>query len=75
MAENENGLSDPLITNIPIKVKWPFKPPGAPGIPQCVEYTSNSITLKWTRPLNDDVNPIRGYIVEKKEKETNRWIP
>ncbi|CAF4327933.1 unnamed protein product, partial [Rotaria magnacalcarata] len=29
----------------------------------------------WTRPQNDGGNPVKGFIVEKKEKGTDRWIP
>ncbi|CAF1005403.1 unnamed protein product [Adineta steineri] len=74
-AENENGLSEPLIIDAAIKAKWPFKPPEAPGKPECIAHTSDSITLQWTKPENDGGNPVRGYMIEKKEKGTNRWIP
>ncbi len=74
-AENDNGVSEPLIIDGPVKAKWPFKPPEAPGTPECVGHTSDSITLQWTRPQNDGGNPVRGYVIEKKEKGTDRWIP
>ncbi|CAF4848823.1 unnamed protein product, partial [Rotaria magnacalcarata] len=74
-AENENGFSEPLIIDAPVKAKWPFKPPDAPGTPECIGHTSDSITLQWTRPQNDGGNPVKGFIVEKKEKGTDRWIP
>lgn len=75
IAENDNGLSEPLVIDSPIKAKWPFKPPDAPGTPECVGHTSDSVKLQWTRPENDGGNPVRGYLVEKKEKGTDRWIP
>ena len=34
-----------------------------------------SITLTWTRPKVDGGNPISGYVIEKKEKGTDKWIP
>ncbi|CAF4189098.1 unnamed protein product [Rotaria sp. Silwood2] len=74
-AENDNGLSEPLVIDTPVKAKWPFKTPEAPGTPECIGHTSDSITLQWTRPQNDGGNPIRGYAIEKKEKGTDRWIP
>ncbi|CAF3924773.1 unnamed protein product, partial [Adineta steineri] len=40
-----------------------------------IEHTSESITLQWARPQIDGGNPVRGYLIEKKEKETDRWIP
>ena len=75
MAVNDNGTSEPLLTDVPVKAKWPFKRPDAPGTPVCIDHTSDSITLQWTRPQNDGGNPIRGYVIEKKEKDTDRWIP
>ncbi|CAF1068172.1 unnamed protein product, partial [Rotaria sordida] len=74
-AENENGLSEPLVIDTPVKAKWPFKTPDSPGTPVCTGHTSDSITLQWTRPQNDGGNPVRGYVIEKKEKGTDRWIP
>ena len=74
-AENDNGLSEPLTVDAPIKAKWPFKPPDAPSTPECIAHTSDSITLQWARPQNDGGNPVRGYLVEKREKGTDRWIP
>ena len=74
-AENENGLSEALLTDTAVKAKWPFKRPDAPGTPVCVEHTTDSITLQWTRPQNDGGNSIRGYVIEKKEKGTDRWLP
>ncbi|CAF1142161.1 unnamed protein product [Rotaria sordida] len=74
-AENDNGISEPLVIDAPIKAKWPFKPPEAPGTPECIGHTTDSITLQWTRPQNDGGNPIRGYLVEKREKGTDRWVP
>ncbi|CAF1001308.1 unnamed protein product [Adineta steineri] len=38
------------------------------------EHTSELITLQWTRPQSDGKNPVRGYLVEKKEKETDQCI-
>lgn len=47
--------------------------PGAPGTPKCLEYTEDSITLTWTPPKNDGGNPIKGYVVEKREKGKKDW--
>jgi predicted phage tail protein len=74
-AVNDNGTSDPLLVDTAVTAKWPFKRPDAPGTPVCVEHTCDSITLQWARPQNDGGNPIRGYVIEKKEKGTDRWIP
>jgi len=74
VAVNENGESDPLLTSGPIKAKHPFDPPGKPGDPECVGTTEDSITLSWDPPTRDGGKPIKGYILEKKEKDGKRWV-
>ncbi|CAF0742092.1 unnamed protein product [Adineta steineri] len=73
-AENDNGLSEPLVVSTPLKAKWSFKSPDAPDTSEYIEHTSESITLQWTRPLIDGVNRVRGCLLEKKEKGSDRWI-
>jgi predicted RNA-binding protein with TRAM domain len=72
-AVNENGESDPLVTQGPVKAKHPFDPPGKPGDPECTGTTEDSITLAWDPPTRDGGKPIKGYILEKKEKDGKRW--
>jgi len=47
--------------------------PGKPGEPECEGTTEDSITLAWEPPLKDGGKPIKGYIVEKREKGSKRW--
>lgn len=47
--------------------------PGKPGVPECVGTTEDSVTLKWDKPFKDGGNPIKGYVVEKREKGGKRW--
>ena len=47
--------------------------PGAPGKPECIEFTEDSAMITWDAPRKDGGNPIKGYVVEKKEKGDNRW--
>ncbi len=49
-------------------------PPGTPGTPECAGTTEDSITLTWEPPSKDGGRPVTGYIVEKKEKGTKRWV-
>lgn len=30
--------------------------------------------LKWEKPANDGGAPITGYIIEKKDRDTGKWI-
>lgn len=48
--------------------------PGAPGTPEATDWDKDHIDLRWTPPANDGGSPITGYIIEKKEEGTNRWV-
>ena len=47
--------------------------PGAPSTPECSGTTEDSITLKWEAPRKDGGSPIKGYVVEKREKGDKKW--
>lgn len=74
MAENQYGTSDPAKTTDPIKARYPFDVPSAPGVPQGVETTEDSITIAWTRPRTDGGSPIIGYVIEKRLISEEKWI-
>ena len=42
--------------------------------PTVQEVTADSVNLTWTAPRKDGGRPISGYIVEKKEVGTDRWV-
>ena len=50
-------------------------PPSLTGTPICTDHTENSITLGWTKPRNDGGTPITGFMIEKREKGTDKWVP
>ncbi|XP_072021853.1 twitchin-like isoform X7 [Amphiura filiformis] len=74
MAQNPYGVSKP-ITSDPIIAKHPFDAPSAPEAPEAKETDRNAITLGWRPPADDGGSPITGYIVEKREEGTSKWIP
>ena len=74
MAENQYGTSDPVTTMDPIKARYPFDPPGAPGAPRGIETTEDSITITWTKPRHDGGSPITGYIIEKRQFNDEKWV-
>jgi len=74
VAENAYGLSEPLETDKPIVAKPPYDAPGKCSPPKCKGTTEDSITLTWDPPKDDGGNPVSGYVVEKKEKGTDKWI-
>jgi len=73
-AVNAEGESEPLEADMSIIAKNPFDPPGSPGKPEATDWDRNFVELKWTAPDRDNGAPVTGYVVEKREKGTNRWI-
>lgn len=63
-AENQYGVSDPLVADEPITAKFPFTVPDPPGKPRVSDWDSTSITINWDRPLSDGGSRIQGYKVE-----------
>lgn len=48
--------------------------PGAPGIPEPLEITDNSVTLHWNKPESDGYSPIIEYILEYREKTELAYV-
>lgn len=74
MAENSQGLSEPLKTDKPVKVKAKYSVPGRPGQPELVDSDKTFIQIKWTPPKSDGNSPITGYDIERKDVKSSRWI-
>ncbi|XP_061166987.1 twitchin-like isoform X9 [Saccostrea echinata] len=74
-AVNENGESEFLETDFAITAKNPFDEPFPPSQPKCIEQDKDHIVIAWEPPENDGGNPVKGYIVERKEPRSNRWTP
>ena len=75
MAENQNGVSEPLQTEEPVLAKNPFDPPGAPGAPECANRGKDVIEIAWKPPKKDGGAPIQGYNVERKERgDKGKWV-
>ena len=49
--------------------------PGKAGTPVVEDVDSDSVTLSWTKPTDDGGNKVAGYVVEVREKGTNKWKP
>ena len=50
-------------------------PPDPPGKPVVEDVDEDSVTLSWSKPLSDGGNKINGYVVEAREKGTDKWKP
>ena len=74
MAENQYGTSDPAVTIDPIKARFPFDVPAAPGAPRSVETSEDSITITWNKPRHDGGSPVIGYMIEKRLISEEKWI-
>ena len=75
-AENRYGVGEPLENNDGgFTPKSPYDRPGAPGKPEALDTTDDSITIQWTKPLKDGGAAISGYIVEKREVDGDGgWV-
>ncbi|XP_037720926.1 twitchin isoform X30 [Drosophila subpulchrella] len=74
LAVNTEGESEPLTGEQSIIAKNPFDEPGKPGTPEAVDWDKDHVDLVWKPPINDGGSPITGYVVEKREKGTDKWI-
>ncbi len=73
-AVSKQGQSEPLEATGPTVAKNPYDEPDAPGKPVVDDYDKNYIALKWAPPAFDGGAPITGYIVERKEPRSQRWV-
>ncbi|XP_023933258.1 titin isoform X1 [Lingula anatina] len=73
MAQNDQGVSEPVTLKEPVLIKCPYDKPGKPGTPQCTDITKNSVTLNWSPPQSDGGSPITSYVVEYKGAGVFKW--
>ncbi|XP_053200690.1 twitchin-like isoform X3 [Panonychus citri] len=73
-ALNAEGESEPLETEKPTLAKNPFDQPDKPGKPKATNWDKNFVDLVWDAPVSDGGSPITGYIIEKQDKYSNKWV-
>ncbi|XP_013148822.1 PREDICTED: twitchin isoform X2 [Papilio polytes] len=73
-AVNPEGESEPLVTETATTAKNPYGEPDAPGKPDIKDWDKQHVDLKWEKPANDGGAPITAYIVEKKDRDTGKWV-
>ncbi|KAM9658939.1 LOW QUALITY PROTEIN: immunoglobulin superfamily member 22 [Trichechus inunguis] len=74
LAVNSEGVSDPLETN-EVFAGNPIEPPGLASQPQVSDVTKEAMTITWNAPTQDEGAPVLGYIVERRKKGSNLWVP
>ena len=72
-AQNRFGISKSLQSE-DVLVKSLHKVPGPPSQPQITAVSKDSMTVIWMEPVNDGGSEVTGYIVERKEPKSSRWI-
>ncbi|KAI8488694.1 Titin-like [Branchiostoma belcheri] len=72
-AENKFGLG-PLYMSGAVDAKLPFDPPAPPTDLQVKDRTKDSMTVSWFAPEDDGGSEITGYMLERRERNSNRWI-
>ncbi|XP_063072215.1 immunoglobulin-like and fibronectin type III domain-containing protein 1 isoform X3 [Engraulis encrasicolus] len=71
-AQNAMGISDALGTETIMAGILVF--PGPPAAPKVESAFKNCINLTWEPPEEDFGEPIIGYQLEKRKKDSNQWI-
>uniref|UniRef100_H2YLF1 Titin n=1 Tax=Ciona savignyi TaxID=51511 RepID=H2YLF1_CIOSA len=75
IAKNAAGIfSEPSANSEPVVAKNNFTEPSAPGQPEINNVCSSGCTVMWSRPESDGGADIDGYIVERRERKSARWI-
>ncbi|CAI5763292.1 immunoglobulin superfamily member 22 [Podarcis lilfordi] len=74
LAVNSEGVSEPLESE-EIFAGDPIDPPGQASQPQVTDVTKDAITITWSPPAKDGGSPVMGYVVERRKKGSNLWVP
>lgn len=51
------------------------KPSKPTGPLEAVEVRANHIKVEWKKPKDNGGSEITGYVIEKMDLETGRWVP
>ena len=71
-AINDEGESEWLESEKPIKAKNPFGPPGCPQQVQLADWDVDHMDLQWAKPMSNGGSPITKYEVERRCETTKQ---
>lgn len=69
-AKNDSGLD-----TVEVEVQVISKPSKPKGPLKVSDVTAEGVKLKWDAPEDDGGEPITGYVVERMDTDTGRWVP
>ena len=72
VAENEAGCSRPSETTGTFRARDPYDKPGKPSRPDAI-IEADTVSLSWSKPLDDGRSKITNYVVEMKAVKDVRW--
>lgn len=73
-AENKYGRSDPTEIDEPVEAKYQFNVPNAPQNCQCKDIRVSGCVVTFEAPSFDGGSPITGYVIERRQTSTSRWL-
>uniref|UniRef100_A0A8C9EWG0 Titin n=1 Tax=Pavo cristatus TaxID=9049 RepID=A0A8C9EWG0_PAVCR len=73
-AQNMVGVGKPSHPTRAVKIMDPIERPSPPINLDHSDQTKTSVQLTWEPPLEDGGSPILGYIIERREEGTDKWI-
>ncbi|KAJ8416941.1 hypothetical protein AAFF_G00328190 [Aldrovandia affinis] len=73
-AENKAGVGKPSMATDPVKIMDPIARPSPPLNFNYSEQNRDSVQLTWETPLSNGGSMITGYIIEKCEDGTDKWL-
>ncbi|XP_013419362.1 twitchin-like [Lingula anatina] len=75
LAENAVGVSEPLELLEPVTPKSPYTVPSAPRGPlETAVVSKSSLKLSWKPSEQDGGQPIKHYVVERRDKTRTSWV-
>lgn len=73
LAANKYGLGEALESDA-VNITEPYTFASAPTSVDVTDITGDSMSLTWCKPTSDGGSPIIGYVIERREKTSMRWI-